>query len=879
MKIKHHLFILLFLFPLLSFAQQGVKGIVTDAKNAPVGFVTIYNKEFKKATNSNEDGTFELVLPPGEHTVYFQCVGYQTYTARVSVSTGFSTLSVALTNQTYNLKEVSISSGRTNPAIWIMRKAIAAAPYYRRQVLMYTSKVYIKGSGKLDNIPFLFEKSLKKDGIVEGKTIIQESINEVSFTQPNTYKEKAISVKSSLPFEGAPRPMEMARGSMYTASSEGVVSPFSPQAFSVYNFTLEGSFYEDGREVNKIKVTPKRKGQDVYSGYLYIMEGLWCLHSTDLTNSSSNFTARIVTSFRPVSGYDYVWMPVTYDIQISGGLLGFSGSFRYLASVSNYKITLNPNLNHKWVQQQTKEPPVQPLVKEETTAAKPEKPKTKRQQDIETLLVKEQLTKMEMLKLASKMKQESEDKEQRTLQVDGDSSTMEVDSLAASRDSVFWRENRTVPLMESEHISYQESDTATQHKKGMTKDSVTKKGGFDVMDIVLGKRYKFYDKKYYFDWSGIGPDGGVFVNTVDGWGAEVQWKLGNQRKDKKEWQFTNRLRFPFERTCVNSFVKLDYRYAPLTKGKVSVEAGTYIQDFNATGGPTNLVSTMMLILGGRNFPKLYQQEYIKLNHEKELINGLLWEVHAGYYHRYVLTNITRYANKESDGKITSNEPVTGYVMPTHTAAILTNTFTYTPRQRYRIDRGIKQYVQGNLPTFQVALTNGISGLLNSTTDFGKINLSVTERLKLLHWLSVKTRLTHGFFLYNNRTYFPDYSQFNGNRSPLFTGDPLYMFRQLDYYRYATTNGYTTLHAEFDFKRLVLKRLPIINMTGIREVIFYNGLQVQSQSPYQELGYGLEALGGLVRADVFAGYTGNRYSNWGVRLILNFKGLEQGSLKS
>jgi hypothetical protein len=40
-----------------------------------------------------------------------------------------------------------------------------------------------------------------------------------------------------------------------------------------------------------------------------------------------------------------------------------------------------------------------------------------------------------------------------------------------------------------------------------------------------------------------------------------------------------------------------------------------------------------------------------------------------------------------------------------------------------------------------------------------------------------------------------------------------------------------------------------------------------------MGYGLEALAGMVRADVFVGYNGNTYNNWGVRMVLNLKMFE------
>jgi hypothetical protein len=877
MPLHKMLFICLFFSTRIVFAQ-GVKGIVKDAKNEPVGFVTIYCKEQQKSTNSNADGTFELKLPEGTHIVYFQSVGYKTKGVSVTVTSGIAPLTVVMEEQAYQLQEVSVRNGGTDPAVFIMRKAIAAAPYYRRQILMYDAKVYIKGSGKIDAIPGLFEKMLRKEGFTEGQTFLIESINEVSFKQPNTFNEKAISIKSSIPSEGAPQPMSMLRGSLYETNSNDLISPLSPQAFSVYTFKLEGSYYEGGREVNRIKVTPKRKGEDVLKGYIYIMEGLWCLHSTDLTTNGGGFETKIVTSFRPVSGYDFVWMPVTYDIEAKGGMLGFRGSFRYLASVSDYHITLNPNLDHHWVANQSKEAP--PVMEEEKTIVaqpKPQASKTKRQQDIEQLLAKDELTKMEMLRLANKMQKESESRQQKeSLQIVDDSSTMVVDSMATQRDSSFWLNNRPVSLMESEVVSYKQFDSVMVEKaKAHAKDSARHKRdtGFHVMNIVWGTGGRFNHKKNYYEWGGLLTGSELFLNAVDGWGGSVQWRLGSVRENGKTWDFQNRIRIPFERKAVNSLATLSYWYKPKSLGKVTVTGGSYVSDFNAQGGPSMFVNSLFLLIDQRNLMKLYQQDYAKMSHQIELTNGLLWEVSAGWYNRYAVWNTNRYAKKETpDGKITPNTPTPGYVFPTHQASIITNTFTYTARQRYKIEKGKKNYVQGELPTFKLTTTNGVKGVLSSDVDFMKAEVTVTERIKPLHWLFINARLGHQFFIYNNRSFFPDYNQVIGNRSPFFTGDALKVFRQLDYYQSANTGSITTLNAELDFKRLLIKRLPLINMTSLREVVFYNGLYTPSNKTYQEIGYSIDGIIGVMRLDVFAGFQNTSYNNWGVRLVLNINGL-------
>lgn len=856
---------------------QGLKGKVLDSKSKPVGFVTIYCKDLKKGSNSNEDGSFELPLTSGQHQVVFQCVGYKTQTIEVSVAGSWVQQDIVLAEQSYELKEVSIKDGGVNPAVWIMRKAIAAAPYYRRQVLVYDARVYVKGSGKLEEIPFLMEKMLKDEGIREGQTFLVESINEVNFKQPNTFKEKSISIKSSFPSDGGPpQPLSMIRGSLYQTSNTELISPLSPQAFSVYNFKLEGSFYENGREVNKIKVTPKRKGQDVFEGYIYIMEGLWCIYSTDLTTKGGGFESRIVASCGPVPGYDYVWMPVTYDISVKGGFLGFKGNFKYLASVSDYRIKLNPNVDHNWVKRFSKEAP--PMPKEEEPIRKaltePVKPKTKRQQDIEKLMAKEELTKLEMLKLANKMRAEAEAEQRKSPEIATDSSTMEIDSLADKRDSSFWAGNRPVALMESEVVSYKQFDSVQLVKAKDT--SLVKKNGSDSgfywMGLVFGDGGTFAKKKFFYSYSGlIGEGAQQFVNTVDGFGAGVQWRIGSMPRNGKNWIFTNTIRVPFERPAFNTIGNLRLNTNPGKLSYTSIEGGVFVRDFNPTGGPTPFVNSYILLLDKRNLSKLYQEEYGKVTYQRELSNGLIWKSDATWSNRYQLSNIDRYRRKEG-GKITANTPLPGYQMPTHQALVLTQTFTYTPFQRYKMEGAKKVYVDNRWPTLELAVKNGIPTLLQSDVDYMSLTVGLTERIRPLHWLKIQARFSYQQFVYNNSAYFPDWLHANGNRSPLLTGDPIYMFRQLDYYQPSNTRSLIALHGEFEFKRFVFKRLPLLNMLDLREVLFYNRLDLPGKSSYQEIGYGLDRIIGFIRVDAFAGFTSNVYSNWGVRAVITINGL-------
>jgi hypothetical protein len=78
---KKYLFTALFIFFLLNvFAQERVeiKGKILDAdKNSPIPGVSISFVDYSHGTSSQEDGSFELLVPPGEYTLIFQAKEYQ----------------------------------------------------------------------------------------------------------------------------------------------------------------------------------------------------------------------------------------------------------------------------------------------------------------------------------------------------------------------------------------------------------------------------------------------------------------------------------------------------------------------------------------------------------------------------------------------------------------------------------------------------------------------------------------------------------------------------------------------------------------------------------------------------------------------------------
>ena len=194
---------------------QGVRGVVYGDDGEALSFATIYVEETGSGTSTNQEAYYELQLKPGDYTLQFKFVGYETVIKNVTVANENLKLDVVLPKQSLLLDEVTTSAKATDPANWMMRKAIAKSSYHRQQIDAYSARVYVKGKLEVVDIPFYMSGILKKEGIDEETIIITESVSEVSYRRPNQFSEKVISIYASKKTDINANPMRFIAGSFY----------------------------------------------------------------------------------------------------------------------------------------------------------------------------------------------------------------------------------------------------------------------------------------------------------------------------------------------------------------------------------------------------------------------------------------------------------------------------------------------------------------------------------------------------------------------------------------------------------------------------------------------------------------------------------------
>ena len=353
------------LLPFLFFAQLQycqVKGLVTDQNGEPLPFASVYVLGTTEGTTTNPEGEYFLDLEEGDYQLVFQYVGFGQQIISVNYNGNQLTLNVKLAPEAISLNEIEIKANAEDPAYPIIRKAIEKRKYYKEQVPSYSCDVYIKGNVKILDAP---EKILGQEiGDMEGSldsnrqgiVYLSESVSKLYFKQPDQFKEVMTSSKVSgndngFSFNSA-QDMDIDLYRNFTEYGRNVISPIAEGAMGFYRYRLEGVLVdEEGRFVNKIEIIPKRQEDPTYHGFIYIVDKLWNIQSTDiyLTGNSVQMplfdTLYIKQTYVPVAEPD-IWRIFSRTFSISGGAFGFKFGGVFTGIYTGYD--LDPSLNDKF---------------------------------------------------------------------------------------------------------------------------------------------------------------------------------------------------------------------------------------------------------------------------------------------------------------------------------------------------------------------------------------------------------------------------------------------------------------------------------------------------------------------------------------------------
>lgn len=831
------LIFILYIVPFIANAGI-VKGKITNNEGEPLAFATIYISEIKTGTTANGEGDYFVKLTPGNYTLVFQYMGYQSVTHEVQVSENQEVnLDVKMITQDIVLPSVTINAKNEDPAYAIIRNAIAKSKFHLNQIDSSTSKVYLKGSGKLLKIPFLLRKRFKDEGIDTSKIYLIESITKVTYKRPNQYKEEVIAMKSNLDDLSNTSPMAYINASFYHPEVANTISPLSPKAFSYYNFTYLGTYVDRGYEISKVKVTPRSKGDNVFEGVIEIVEDNWSIYSLKLNVVKMGINIAAEQMFAPIESS--VWLPVSHKYHINGKIWGVGFQFKYLAAVSDYQIHVNPDL-----------PRDVTLVPKEVVDSKTT--------NIRNLEEKDKVTRKDINKALRKYeKEEAKKSDEPDVVYDH---TMVVDSLAAKRDSLYWITARPIQLASDEIQGYQQQIVRIEKTQSDTVDTINNKKT-NYMGFITGRRFQTGKNSDIQLQSVLSR---LDFNTVEGYNATIGLSYNYRWPNNTQFSIGPDIRYSFARNKLSGVFNMKFQnHTPLQQQHVFIRGGREVAQYNEQNPVSPFLNSIWTLLFYKNYLKIYERDFLEIDLYKNYGGKIKVGIKSQLSERWELFNHSKIIERE-ETRYTPNAPenlsLENTSFPQHRAFISSATVQYQPWVKYVRQNGNKSRIPGTGSTFRATYTKGFGDV-----DFDKLLVGINHQIKIGVRAAIDLDVEAGSFLNKETIYLMDFFHFDGNKLPFLRNSREQSFRLLDYYLYSTDSRYLQSHVNYKMRKFLLTRIPAIQMMGLRENLIGNLLLTPEAGNYMELGYGLDHIFRIFRVEAVSSFHKGKFESFGIRV--------------
>ena len=806
----------LFLSTFCLFAQRvKLTGTVKESSGVSVPFASVYIKNTTIGTSANVDGIYSLALDQGTHTIIYRAIGYKAVEKTITVSENTSQ-DITLVPESYSLAAVTIDGNAEDPAYEIIRQAIKQRKSHLTEVDAYTTNVYIKGVQKLVGAPKKFfgrdiQKTLDLDTNRKGILYLSESTSTFAFKQPDQIREEMVSSKIA----------GRNNAFSFNKASDLIINFYQ-------NILLENTLSSRGF------VSPISDNAFLY--YRYKLLGV------AVENGATINKIQII----PRREHDPVFRGTIYIKDDSWHLVNADV---YLTEQSGINL-------------------------------------------LDTLNISQQFLKVEDTYMPSNI----------NFQFNGNvlgfkfegyyvgvysnynihpnfpkghftGEILKITKAVNEKDSLFWLNNRPIPLTQEESRDYIRKDSIAALKTSKKYlDSLERANNkFGIGKLLLpgytaNNRYK----KTSMSFDPVLK--AVIYNTVEGFAVNYGITYTKNLEDRKYYSIRPEARYGFSNKIFTANLSANYYYDPVKRANISISGGSGIHDLNNLGTMTLLGNSINSLLFETNFLKLYKKDFVNVGTTRELTNGLQASLVADYSRNSHLENSTSFKIRDlKDKEFTSNNPFSPDtetpLFPTYQAFTISAALNYTIGQKYITRPDGKFYQPSKYPTISLNYRKGINNLLDSDVDYDLVSLSVQQsRISAGLWGYSSYVLSAGKFLNNSEVFYPEFKHFRGNNA-LFIKPDLRRFLFLDFYQFSTKEQYAEAHLEHNFSGLFSNKLPLIRKLKLEEVIGISYLTQPQKENYTEFYFGVQRL--IFRAVYGFAYDGNKKVEHGFKLSYGF----------
>ncbi len=782
-----------------------ITGLVSDATGNSLPYASISVVGTSKGVVANSEGRYELNLPAGTYILLCQYVGYAQQRKSITVQQSDLVVNFVLERQELVMPDVVVKKGE-DPAYEIIRNTIARQSENLDRTRAYSCQVYSKGQLRLRSYPkkFLGEKVDFEDGDSSQKKIIylSETVSRFSVDGPAKRKVEVISSKVSGSSDGfglaVPDAYNLYQNNVMISTRinpRGFVSPLATNALTFYRYKLLGTFYENGKPISRIQVTPRRKMEPLFSGQITIVEDDWQLHSIDLTLTREQQmelldTLQLVQLYQRYDPGD--WLVSSQVLYPAAKKFGFDAYGSFVNVYTEYDIqpawtkkffdrtllryldSANRRTNDYWETVR----PVPLMLDEQRDYAKKDSLEQARKDPRYLDSLNRVRNKFTLSKLF----------------LTGQPLFAKGDISSASMNPVL------------EQLNFNPAEGWVMQPEFSWRRDLDSTGSRRSLSGSIALRYGFANQRFH-------PR------------ASINYNFGSK--------LSRSLSLSFGRQVIqfNSQSPIDERNNTIS---CLFYENNVIKTYQAAflrAGFNSGIGAGLSINGS-----------VQYADRKPLDN---------------VTDFT--LRDKDNRSYTPNYPteLTNTNLTPHQVFLMTVGLRWQPGARYIELPQRTINIGGRAPVFSLQVTKAIEGIVGSDGSFAKWRFDVTDQLNLKLKGVFRYRIGLGGFLNDEKVQLPDYTHFNGNNWQFGTST-LSSFQLLPIYQLSNTEPYYGLaHLEYNLKGFITNKIPGIKKLNLYLLTGLNTCYVNRDRRYFEWFVGVDNLFKIVRVDYIFSYQPGR----------------------
>ena len=700
----------------------------------------------------------------------------------------------------------------------IMDKVIFFAPFYERLIDDYKAELYIKGwvnirkkNHLLRFIPSMFRM---KKGVRE---YMMETYSDLHYTAPDIYDQKVkASVGTASEFwELDGRLPEYFHINVYSSTLlyDKLLSPLAANARNYYTYIVDSIMGDAHNRSFRIRFMPKSKSFQLVGGYMIVSDNVWSIREIRFSGRSEMLRFNNLVRMGEVGEPDE-FLPIHYNVE---------ATFRFLGNVvdGSYMAVLDYKSIHQ------KDPSV--VLKRNTEKSK---------YDL------------------------------------SDSYTLRTDTNAYQRDTAYFNALRPLPLTPHEKTLYDDfflrRDTLLYKKK---KKSKSLEFWGQIGDALVSR--------YTVDLAQMGSVRcSPLINPLllsysgsNGFSYRQEFKYNRLFTRDRLLRIVPKVGYNFKRKEFYWSVNSDFDYWPRKRAALHVSIGNgnriyssdVLDDLKAI--PDSIFDFDQIHLD------YFKDLYMHIRHSWEIVNGLTLDVGLSIHRRTEVERskfILLYPNTPNVKSVGTSPALPGFdpaimnkFRHTYNSFAPRVRLTWTPGQYYYMNGDRKINLQSKYPTVSVDWERGISGVMNSTGKYERLEVDFQHNIPLGLMRDIYYRLGWGAFTNQKELYFVDFANLARSNLPVGWNDEIGgVFQLLDGRWYNSSRKYVRGHFTYEAPFLLLRHLKKYTQYVLNERLYLNALVVPHLNPYLEVGYGIGTH--IFDFGVFTSFANWKYQEIGVK---------------